>query len=668
MFASLIATQKSDAQKRTAALPRPKVGPPGEQYAIGRHDDPVEAAADRIAEHVGGRALGRNDTGAQTLAKVNGVIPGEVKRTLDSPGRAVDDETRALLEPRFGFDFSKVRIHDDGRAARSAKALAARAYSAGAHIVFGANEYAPSNAAGRTLLAHELAHLVQAHSASASATIIRRVPGQPLEYVTATQTFSPPAAGTTAASIAAEVKAKQTQQPDPDLGPTVFVTGVTAGQPEEVYVWNVLLQRAQRQFWGTQIQVVTQIGPPPKVSPGGAAPVGQIILKIDKQGNATAELANRGPVAVPAAFPNEPAAIAALKSDFGVASVDDGSGHWSLADLNKMHAGLTRLAASDRAALAGVKLERDNTLTDPTGRPRYGEFQSSASVTPGSPGTPSVASRTATLKIADLAFRDDATSFQGGSGTAAVASIEAILHEAGHAVETKALRDAQFATFETQATANNDTLALNAERDTTNTAVRAANSAQKTAIAALNKYADAERATALAFVKAYQAAITAVSKYVQNTDASKFASLETAATSAMAKRDAESAKLPAGHPAQTDFANALGTQNDWFKRARARAQASIKLGASKADLATKKTAQAAVSDAGGTGSKRLANFVALVNAKRITPLTQYAKDNWPAKPAEFFAEAYSLWQSNPTYLNDNAPALKAWFDAGEHLK
>ena len=650
------------------APPRPMAHTPAGGYAIGRHDDPIEAAADRIAEAATGQTQSRKQARSQAPAEANAVVPGDVSRVLGTAGQAVDRETRAFFESRFSFNFADVRIHDDAVAARSATLMRARAYTTGTHIVFAANEYAPHSVIGRNLLAHELAHLVQAGTASGPRNVIRRSPANPLEYITGSQTFSPPTAGTTKANIDADVKAKQDQKPDPDLGPSVSVTGVTVGQPEEIWVWNVLLQRAQRKFWDTQIQVVTQIGPTPNIPPGGAAPMGQIILRIDKKGNATAELANRGPVAIPAAFPDEAAAIAALKADFGFASVEDGTASWSPADLNKTHAALKQLPAADRATLAGVVLTRDSTLTNQDGQPLSGEFRSVASVTPGSPGTPSVASRSASLHIANLAFSEDATSFGGGKGSSTVASFQTILHEAGHAVETKAFRDAQFATFEAQAAANNDMLAFSAEQGTTKTAVGAANSAGKTAINAFNKYTNAQKTTARAFVNAYQAAIGAVNGYANNTVGSHFASLETAATSAIAKRDAENAKLPAGHPAQTDFANALTTQNDWFKAAQARAQASIKLDASKADLDTKKTAQAAVSDAAGIGSKRLANFVTLVKTHNIPPLTQYAKDNWPGKPAEFFAEAYSLWQSNPTYLNDNAPALKAWFDAGEHLK
>jgi hypothetical protein len=47
-------------------------------------------------------------------------------------------------------------------------------------------------------------------------------------------------------------------------------------------------------------------------------------------------------------------------------------------------------------------------------------------------------------------------------------------------------------------------------------------------------------------------------------------------------------------------------------------------------------------------------------------LTQYAKDNWPSKPEEFFAEAYSLWRTDPEYLKANAKPLYDWFTAGHY--
>jgi len=65
------------------------------------------------------------------------------------------------METRFGQDFSHVRVHTDARAADSARAVNARAYTVGRDIVFGRGEYAPESDGGRRVLAHELTHVAQ---------------------------------------------------------------------------------------------------------------------------------------------------------------------------------------------------------------------------------------------------------------------------------------------------------------------------------------------------------------------------------------------------------------------------------------------------------------------------------------------------------------------------
>ncbi len=80
-------------------------------------------------------------------------------------GQPLPETTRQYFEPRFGTDFSSVRVHTGDRAAQTASALNARAYTLGSDIVFGAGEYAPGSASGQRLLAHELAHVVQQRSA-----------------------------------------------------------------------------------------------------------------------------------------------------------------------------------------------------------------------------------------------------------------------------------------------------------------------------------------------------------------------------------------------------------------------------------------------------------------------------------------------------------------------
>lgn len=88
-------------------------------------------------------------------------VPPIVHEVLGSPGRPLDSDTRAFMEPRFGHSFGDVRIHADTKAAASARAVNALAYTAGNHIVFGNEDYAAQTTAARRVLAHELAHVVQ---------------------------------------------------------------------------------------------------------------------------------------------------------------------------------------------------------------------------------------------------------------------------------------------------------------------------------------------------------------------------------------------------------------------------------------------------------------------------------------------------------------------------
>ncbi len=88
-------------------------------------------------------------------------VPPIVHEVLRSPGQPLDAETRAFMEPRFGHDFSRVRVHMDATAAESARAVNARAYTVGRNVVFGANQYAPGTHEGRRLITHELTHVVQ---------------------------------------------------------------------------------------------------------------------------------------------------------------------------------------------------------------------------------------------------------------------------------------------------------------------------------------------------------------------------------------------------------------------------------------------------------------------------------------------------------------------------
>lgn len=94
--------------------------------------------------------------------------PPIVYEVLGSPGHPLDREVRSFMEPRFGHDFSKVRVHTDSRAAEAAKTIGASAFTLGSHIAFAPGRFAPTREDGRKLLAHELAHTVLHNTAQRS--------------------------------------------------------------------------------------------------------------------------------------------------------------------------------------------------------------------------------------------------------------------------------------------------------------------------------------------------------------------------------------------------------------------------------------------------------------------------------------------------------------------
>ena len=91
-------------------------------------------------------------------------VPPIVPEALRSPSQPLEPSTRAFFEPRFGHDFSRVRVHTDVKAAQSARAINAVAYTVGDHIAFDASHSAMRTPHAQTVLAHELTHVVQQRS------------------------------------------------------------------------------------------------------------------------------------------------------------------------------------------------------------------------------------------------------------------------------------------------------------------------------------------------------------------------------------------------------------------------------------------------------------------------------------------------------------------------
>lgn len=117
------------------------------------------------------RRLQRNERSSNQGSGDHSVIPTIVHDVLKAPGQPLDSAARAFMEPRFSYDFSRVRVHAGPQAAESARAVSARAYTVGQDVVFDHGRYAPSTTEGKRLLAHELSHVVQQTGASPGADL-----------------------------------------------------------------------------------------------------------------------------------------------------------------------------------------------------------------------------------------------------------------------------------------------------------------------------------------------------------------------------------------------------------------------------------------------------------------------------------------------------------------
>lgn len=141
-----------------------------------RHEREANAAAERAARPLKGseRLRAEGPDAERRPPPMHGAgerdVPTDVRDAVRAAGRPLEPGVRADMEQQFGHDFSRVRVHADAKAAASARAMGALAYTTGWDIVFGAGQT-------RRLVAHELAHVVQQTSgASHAAPSIQRKP------------------------------------------------------------------------------------------------------------------------------------------------------------------------------------------------------------------------------------------------------------------------------------------------------------------------------------------------------------------------------------------------------------------------------------------------------------------------------------------------------------
>lgn len=164
------------------------------KYRIGLPGDKYEQEADRVADQVmklpesrmsafdekKSSSYGEGDPGSTVSCSNSKDVIRKKESSKESPGlapvinnsiqlphrgRGLSSLERGFFEPRFGVNFSNVRIHDNQQAANISRSINARAFTFGNNVVFGSGEYSPGSGNSSKLLAHELTHVVQQNKA-----------------------------------------------------------------------------------------------------------------------------------------------------------------------------------------------------------------------------------------------------------------------------------------------------------------------------------------------------------------------------------------------------------------------------------------------------------------------------------------------------------------------
>lgn|GEM_PF-5676364 len=162
-----------------------------------------------------------------------------------SGGQPLSPSARSYFEPRFGRDFSDVRVHADSGAAETSRALHAQAFTYRNHIAFAAGRYVPDTIPGRKLLAHELTHVVQ--QGTGGSWQVRRAPDDPAPTVSPAPAPPGPAVSSSQPAAPLDPDAQEALMHDAIRGltgvsqPTVDHVAKSVEDNESAAAWNVLM-------------------------------------------------------------------------------------------------------------------------------------------------------------------------------------------------------------------------------------------------------------------------------------------------------------------------------------------------------------------------------------------------------------------------------------------
>ena len=157
--------------------PKLKINKPGDKY---------EREADRVAEEVM-----RMPDNAVTRPLHDGKTLQNELRDKSGNGQPLPQSVRAFFEPRFGVDFSRVRIVNNPKSALLANSIQAKAFTAGNNIFFGDRHFAPNTQEGKKLIGHELTHVMQQNSLQGTPNIQRKDDCKDYDWEKMAKTLSP---------------------------------------------------------------------------------------------------------------------------------------------------------------------------------------------------------------------------------------------------------------------------------------------------------------------------------------------------------------------------------------------------------------------------------------------------------------------------------------------
>lgn len=218
-------------------------------------------AHEREAEHTARRVSASRPVTEPAMDRSPVAAPQRVFPDL-GPGRPLDPEIRARLEPHVGKSLEAVRVHTGSEAADSARSVDARAFTVGRDIVFGAGRYEPGTREGLSLLAHEATHVAQ--QAAAGTPAVQRAEEPEEDSRKAEEAKAKDAAKALAQSAPAQKLGQHIAQ---ELGkaPTGEKVGMAAGAaPVAAAVLGAVLSQpaAREQLHGEKVPI-----PLPKRSP-----------------------------------------------------------------------------------------------------------------------------------------------------------------------------------------------------------------------------------------------------------------------------------------------------------------------------------------------------------------------------------------------------------------